>query len=336
MFGLYIDARQGADLLSLWESVQQLQREHETVAPLTLWLGAYGITLTDTGVSIGTGPPMINWSEAPLKRSNLEIVQELISLDCCTLEEQVLLALVLSFLESLNISQIYFSPLAVGIDPKTLQLLRGQAVIFSEKGTTPGFAVLVRKLGGKYDPSRPVMLTSSAQSKSGLTAYLFALDSAGENDVMVVQFQVDDMNPEILGYLQEQAFMLGALDYFITPIQMKKNRPGALVTILCQPDCLNVFIDLIMGETTSIGVRYHRESRAKAQRRLVTVVTPYGSVQVKISTWTDSSGNVLSQCSPEYEDCRRVAQSAKVPIKAVYLQALQQINIAGVAHRDQA
>ncbi|HZW83836.1 MAG TPA: nickel insertion protein, partial [Candidatus Deferrimicrobium sp.] len=233
----------------------------------------------------------------------------------------------LSVLDALDIKYIYLTPLAVGTDLRTLRLQEGQTVTFSEKATSASFAALAKKLGKRFDSSRDIILKTAAKSKSGLTAYLFTFEDAQKDNVTVIQFQVDDMNPEILGYLQERAFEVGALDYFTTPIQMKKNRPGTLVTILCQPDVKDSFIDLILEETSSIGVRYHQETRSKAERYLTSVDTSYGTVRVKISSWTDSGGKTCTQYSPEYEDCKELARTNKIPLKRIYELALQQIKV---------
>jgi hypothetical protein len=324
---LYVDGRNGADLQSLLEALSQLHKENSLLMPLMQWLTTLGVTVSDSGVELAAIAEEINWWESPLEPSCLRILHELITLAHCTPEEQVQLALVLSVLDILDIEDIYLSPLAAGTDLRTLRLQEGQVIIFSEQGTSAGFVALANKLGKKLDSSQSIILKTAAKSKSGLTAYLFTFEAAKNDNVTVIQFQVDDMNPEILGYLQERAFEVGALDYFTTPIQMKKNRPGTLVTILCQPDVKDSFIDLILEETTSIGVRYHQETRSKAERHLISVVTPYGNVRVKISSWTDSRGKTCTQYSPEYEDCKELAHTTKVPLKRIYELALQQVNM---------
>ena len=132
--------------------------------------------------------------------------------------------------------------------------------------------------------------------------------------VAVLETNLDNINSEILGNFVERAFASGALDVFHTPVQMKKNRPGVVLTVLCAETDADKFSDLIFRETTAFGVRRHIAERRKLRREFVEVKTPYGSVAVKIGKL---DGKVV-QSSPEYESCRKVADAAGVPIKAVY------------------
>ncbi|HWI54410.1 MAG TPA: nickel insertion protein [Desulfobacteria bacterium] len=298
--------------------------------PLAQWLTTLGVTVSDSGVALSSSLQEINWWEAPLKPGCLRTLHEIIIMELFSPEEQVQLALVLTNMEVLEVEEIFLSPIAVGKDPRTIRLLEDKSVTFNEADTTPGFAALARKLGKELNPGQRVLLRKSAQSKSsqGLTAYLFEFADPEQEEVAVIQFQVDDISPEILGYVQEQALNSGALDYYVTPVQMKKNRPGSLITIMCVPEAKEHFIDLVFKETSTIGVRYHLESRTKANRHLVSVLTPYGRVRVKVSSWTDNKGKVYVQNSPEYEDCREIAQTAKVPLKKIYELALQHLSQA--------
>jgi hypothetical protein len=133
----------------------------------------------------------------------------------------------------------------------------------------------------------------------------------------VIEANLDDMSPQIYGYFVERALAAGALDVFSTPVQMKKNRPGQLVTILCEPPALDRLVDLVFRETTTIGVRMYEVRRRTLERETVPVETPLGSVRMKISRL---NGTVLN-AAPEYEDCQRIADAKGLPLKQVLAAA---------------
>ena len=136
--------------------------------------------------------------------------------------------------------------------------------------------------------------------------------------VTVIEANLDDMNPQIYGYFAEKALAAGALDVYATPVQMKKNRPGQLVTVLCSPADEKVLAELLFRETTTIGVRIWQAQRRTLLRELVSVQTPHGEVRVKISR----QNGVVLNAAPEYEDCRRIAEERGVPLKDVLAAAV--------------
>ena len=135
--------------------------------------------------------------------------------------------------------------------------------------------------------------------------------------IAVIEANLDDMSPQIYGYFAEQALAAGALDIFSTAVQMKKNRPGQLVTVLCEPSNLKPLIDLIFRETTTIGIRTHEVRRQTLARESVPVDTPLGTIRMKLSRL---NGTVLN-AAPEYEDCRRIATEQGLPLKEVLATA---------------
>ena len=135
--------------------------------------------------------------------------------------------------------------------------------------------------------------------------------------VTVIETNLDDINAEHLGYFIETALGAGALDVFHTPIQMKKNRPGVLLTVLCSEADADRFSELILRETTALGIRRHSVDRRKLRREVATVETSLGQVRVKLGRL---NGEVV-QAAPEYESCREVAAQAGVPLKEVYAAA---------------
>src|SRR5207245_3243261 len=137
--------------------------------------------------------------------------------------------------------------------------------------------------------------------------------------VLVLETTIDDMNPQIYGHLMERLFAAGALEVFYTPIQMKKNRPGTLVTIICPEHRLEAVSTVIFRETTTIGFRYQPMGRIELARRMETAKTPFGPIRMKVSVY---NGEVV-QATPEYEDCRRLALKAGVPLKEVQRLAVK-------------
>ena len=144
-----------------------------------------------------------------------------------------------------------------------------------------------------------------------------ANSDAGEAIVSVLEANVDDMSPQLYGYLVERALAAGALDVTCSSIQMKKNRPGLEVSVLCPPERADALAQLLFDETTTIGLRIHEARRKVLDRELVTVETRYGAVLVKVAR---RDGRVLN-VAPEYEDCQRLAAEKSVPLKEVILAA---------------
>jgi len=137
--------------------------------------------------------------------------------------------------------------------------------------------------------------------------------------VMVVETDIDDMNPELFEPLMDELFATGALDVSLVPIQRKKNRPGVTVRTICEESKRGDVVETILQESTSIGVRYFPVQREKLDRRIEEVDTPFGRVTVKIS---ESKQGRIHHVSPEYDDCRRIGMKARVPVMRVYEEAL--------------
>lgn len=137
-----------------------------------------------------------------------------------------------------------------------------------------------------------------------------------EDHVVVLETEIDDMNPEIYGYLMERLFDDGALDVFWTPVQMKKNRPGTLVSVLCPDPLKQAMIARILSETTSTGVRSYPVERHILPRDIVTRETPFGPVRFKRIIESDGKRRWV----PEFEDCKKIALEKKMPIRAIYEQ----------------
>jgi uncharacterized protein (DUF111 family) len=138
--------------------------------------------------------------------------------------------------------------------------------------------------------------------------------STSKGDVVIqLSCNLDDMTGEVLGYTMEQLLAAGALDVWFTPIQMKKNRPATMLSVLAQPEDANGLAELILCETSTLGVRQQSVSRIKADREIGEVETPWGSVRVKIKRL---DGQIVA-ISPEYDDCAQLAAEAGIPLSAV-------------------
>jgi uncharacterized protein (TIGR00299 family) protein len=161
------------------------------------------------------------------------------------------------------------------------------------------------------DAGRDNLSTLSAQRSTGLD---------WETDhVAVLETNLDDINSEILGHFVETALDAGALDVFHTPIQMKKNRPGVLLTVLCAEMDADKFSEMILRETSAFGVRRHTAERRKLKREFTTVKTKLGNITFKVGKL---NGQIV-QSAPEFESCRKIAAQKKIPVKRVYEAAIK-------------
>ena len=136
---------------------------------------------------------------------------------------------------------------------------------------------------------------------------------------LVLECNLDDTIPELLGSLTQKLMSQGALDVFTTPVQMKKQRPGTLLTVLCDPTTRDTMVDTIFAESTTFGIREYLTHRTMLDRRHIEVETPYGKVRVKIGTW---KGKDITH-APEHDDCVKCAEEHDVPIRSVYEAALR-------------
>jgi uncharacterized protein (TIGR00299 family) protein len=141
---------------------------------------------------------------------------------------------------------------------------------------------------------------------------------SGHSRVVEIRCEIDDMNPQIFGTLMDRLLEAGALDVFYAPVQMKKNRPGTLVTLLCAPDARERLLDLLFRETTTIGVRWQEMHRECLERRVEVVRTAYGDIRFKIAL---RDGEVVN-AAPEFDDCQRASAAHGTSVKDVQAQAL--------------
>jgi uncharacterized protein (DUF111 family) len=138
-----------------------------------------------------------------------------------------------------------------------------------------------------------------------------------EDTSIVIESNIDDMNPQIYGHLIDTLMSKGAHDVYLTPIIMKKGRPAILLSVLTDKEHCDTLLDIIFQETTSIGVRIQEVGRKKLNREIRTVETSYGKIRVKIS----KRGDEILTITPEYEDCKKLAEEKQVPLKMVMDEA---------------
>jgi uncharacterized protein (TIGR00299 family) protein len=177
-------------------------------------------------------------------------------------------------------------------------------------------------LGTRDNKTRPNVLRAVLGKQSTVEHQLSAKLDWETDRVAVLETNLDDINAEILGGFVEAAFHAGALDVFHTPIQMKKNRPGVLLTVLCAEGDADKFSEMILRETSAFGVRRTIAERRKLRREFLQIKTKFGKVTVKVGKL---NGKIV-QASPEYESCRKVAEQGKVPLKRVYDEALRGVS----------
>jgi uncharacterized protein (TIGR00299 family) protein len=136
--------------------------------------------------------------------------------------------------------------------------------------------------------------------------------------VIVLECEIDDMNPQIFGVLMDRLYAAGALEVYYSAVQMKKNRPGTLVTVLASPDRRDELAAIVFRESTTIGIRQHEVERERLERTIVTVDTALGTVRFKVAR----RGGLVVNASPEFDDCVRIATDRGLPVKEVYVAAL--------------
>ena len=216
--------------------------------------------------------------------------------------------------------------------PATLELMRGlPAGTLPEHGelVTPTGAALLAEFCASFGPMPAMSVEKigygagsreSATTPNVLRVVLGTATVATESDsVAVIEANIDDMNPQWFGDVMERLLVNGALDVFLTPVQMKKNRPGTLLTVLCEPRDADRFAELVLTHTTTFGVRIHEARRRILAREIVRVTTRFGEIEVKIGKL---NGTVVTR-SPEYESCKRAAALANVPVREVHAAAMR-------------
>ncbi len=219
--------------------------------------------------------------------------------------------------------------------PATANLLQGKPTYSNgvqKELVTPTGAAIVATLCDSFGPQPPMSVSAigygagTADLEGQPNVLRIMIGEAAEKtvpgfdeEIAVIEANLDDMNPQIYGYFLEKALAAGALDVYTTPVQMKKNRPGTLLSVLCKPADTNALMSLIFAETTTFGARTYRAQRRTLPREHVSVRTSFGDVRIKISR---VNGRIL-HVAPEYEDCRKIAEEKNVPLQRVIAEAMR-------------
>jgi uncharacterized protein (TIGR00299 family) protein len=213
--------------------------------------------------------------------------------------------------------------------PGTLALLTGiptQSSTEMVELVTPTGAAILAEFCTSFGPM-PTMKIEKVGYGAGtrdlgktpnvLRAVMGETTGVAENDVVsIIETNIDDMNPQLFGDVMDRLLAAGALEVFMTAVQMKKNRPGTLLTVLCEREDVDRMAELLLSHTTTFGVRVYEAQRRKLARRLVKVPTKFGEIEVKIG---ELAGKIVSR-SPEFESCKRAAETAHVAVKDVYTE----------------
>lgn len=244
---------------------------------------------------------------------------------------------VVAGIRALGIKNIYCSPVNLGSGtiktahgvlpvpaPATVELLKG-APVYSDgtphELTTPTGAALIKWMAPTFCPMPSMRLESagagagsrSMKDRPNVLRVFIGQDGGPEPDVTVIETCIDDMNPQIYGYVMEKLFNEGALDVYLAQIIMKKGRPGVKLTVLCEGAKVERLCSVIFSETTTLGVRFYKAGRATLQRKSRSVETEFGNVRVKDAFFEGRK----ARTAPEYEDCARIAKERGLPLMDV-------------------
>jgi uncharacterized protein (TIGR00299 family) protein len=220
--------------------------------------------------------------------------------------------------------------------PATARLLLGKPTYSNgvqRELVTPTGAAIIATLCESFGPQPPMTVsaigygagTVDLENQPNVLRLMIgeaAYKSTGlaQETISVLEANLDDMNPQIYGYFLEKALSAGALDVFATAVQMKKNRPGMLVTVLCHPPDVEKLTKLLFEETTTLGVRSHTAERRILPREWVAVSTEFGEVRMKVARVNGR----IQHASPEFEDCRKLAEQQNVPLHRIMEAAMRQ------------
>jgi uncharacterized protein (TIGR00299 family) protein len=257
-------------------------------------------------------------------------------------------------IRQLGIEKIYVSKVNVGAGfvkcehgilpvpaPATLSLMEGKPIYSSgveRELLTPTGAAILTILGSEFGPM-PLMKVDRIGYGAGrdnlthpnlLRLIIGTSESTSEKErVAVIETNIDDMNPQFYDYVMEKLLAIEVLEVFVTPILMKKNRPGHLLTVICPSGKLPSVAEFLFKETTTLGLRWHEEEREKTDREIRPLRTKYGRIRFKLARW---EGRIVN-LSPEYDDCKRLALERGVPLKDVFEEAK---SVALICQKDES
>ena len=216
--------------------------------------------------------------------------------------------------------------------PATIELLKDIPVYstgIKSELTTPTGAVIIKNIAKNFGimPEMKIEKIGYGAGTKDLTipnllrVYIGEIREDKDNNeeyekdnVILIETNIDDMNPEFFDYIYERLLENGSLDVFTTPIFMKKNRPSVMLSVLTTTENLDEILSIIFAETSTLGVRLNRLERRKLEREIITIKTKFGDMRIKIS----KSKGKIKNIAPEYEDCKKIASELKIPLKDVY------------------
>lgn len=213
--------------------------------------------------------------------------------------------------------------------PATLALMEGKLIYSSgveKELLTPTGAALLTSLGSQFGQMPPMRLEKIGYGAGrdnlphpNLLRLIIGTSTmtSGKERVVVIETNIDDMNPQFYDYVMEKLLAMGVLEVFVTPVMMKKNRPATLLTVISTSEKLPSVISFLLRETTTLGLRWHEEERSWTDREIIPLQTKHGKIRFKIARWEGSVVNL----SPEYEDCKRLALKKGIPLKDVFDEA---------------
>jgi uncharacterized protein (TIGR00299 family) protein len=249
--------------------------------------------------------------------------------------------------ELLNVERFVSSELHVGsgmvemahgrfpVPPPAVAELLKDAPIYSSdiKGelVTPTGAAVISTVCGEFGPLPKMKIERTGYGAGGREYENFpnvlrlmlgesaaSEETSADERLVIVETNIDDMSPQVYGHVMEEALRRGALDCYLAPVQMKKNRPGTLLSVLCRPADRDALCQFLLAETTTLGVRFYEVTRRALERETVKVETEFGEISVKVARLEGASIKGM----PEYEECRAAAERAGVPLLEVERAAL--------------
>jgi len=247
----------------------------------------------------------------------------------------------------LGIDGLHFSPIPLGRGmnrslhgplpipgPATLELLKGLPTVgvdIDDETVTPTGAAIAATLGKSFGPQPSMKLEQigygtgqkTFASRPNLFRLLIGAADAHvqAEQMLMMETNIDDMNPQYFDHVMERLFAAGARDVFLTPIQMKKNRPATLLSLICEPKECDALAKIIFTETPSIGVRYHTVSRSILERTSRSLKTRYGEIRLKIAVQPDGT----ERAAPEYDDLKRIAAARNLPLRVIHDAVMRQL-----------
>ncbi len=247
--------------------------------------------------------------------------------------------------ELLGVEQFVSSPLRVGAGmtemahgrfpippPAVAELLKGKPIYAGDiegEFVTPTGAAIISAVCTTFGPVPPMKIEATGYGAGSRDHKKFpnalrifigeTVDATASADemLMMIETNVDDISPQVAGYVMDQAFELGALDCYLTHTQMKKNRPGLLISILCHPDEREKFLQMLFAETTTIGARSYEVARRALARETVRVETQFGPIDVKVAYLNHGANNGEVNAMPEFEQCRTAAKNVGIALRVV-------------------